>query len=107
MKRTLILLTVVAFFFMCGMAWSAPFLVCDPNPGATKYVLEMDGVELPEGVCEADGSIKYDMVAYVNTGNHNVRVKAGNLWGWTVYSDPFNFNADSPGVPSGFGFSTE
>ena len=101
-----LLLALVAFFFMCGMAWSAPFLVCDPNPGATKYILEMDGVELPEGVCEVDGSFKHDMAAWVG-GDHTVKAKAGNVWGWSIYSDPFDFNADVPGVPSGFGFSAE
>ena len=102
-----LLLAVVAFFFMCGMAWSAPSLVCDPNTGATKYILEMDGVELPEGVCEADGSLRHDMVSYANTGDHTVRAKAGNVWGWSDYSDPFPFNADVPGAPSGFGFSAD
>lgn len=106
MKKTLALIAGI-LFLMVGVCQAQPFLVCDPNPGATKYMLEMDGVELPEGVCEADGSLRYDMVSYVNTGNHMVRAKAGNIWGWSTYSDPFNFDANAPGVPSGFGFSAE
>lgn len=101
-----LLLAVVAFFLMVGMAWSAPFLVCDPNPGAEKYVLEVDGVEQAEAACLADGSFKHDMSFWAG-GNHTLRAKAGNVWGWSIYSDPFNFNADAPGVPSGFGFSAE
>ena len=103
--KKLLMLGIIVFFFMCGMAQAAPFLVCDPNPGAIKYILEMDGVELPEGVCEADGSIRYDMAAYINTGNHTVRAKAGNLWGWSIYSDPFVFDADTPSAASGVGLS--
>ena len=101
-----LLFGVIAFFLMVSMAWSAPFLVCDPNHGATKYVLEVDGVEQAEAACLADGSFKHDMAPWTG-GDHTVKAKAGNVWGWTVYSDPFPFNADVPGVPSGLGFSAE
>ena len=101
------ILAIIAgiLFLMVGVCQAAPFLVCDPNPGATKYMLEMDGVELPEGVCEADGSLRHDMTAYVNTGNHTVRAKAGNVWGWSTYSDPFDFDADVPNQASNVGLS--
>ena len=103
MKKILAL--IAGILLLAGTVYAQPFLVCDPNTGATKYMLEMDGTELPEGVCEADGSLRYDMAAYANTGTHTVRAKAGNVWGWSIYSDPFNFNANAPGAPSGFGFS--
>ena len=106
MKKILVFL--IGFILLSvGPLYAAPFLVCDPNPDATKYVLEMDGVELSEGVCEADGSIRYDMASYLNTGNHTVRAKAGNLWGWATYSDPFNFNANAPGAHIGVGLSAD
>ena len=89
-----------------GMAYADPWLISDPNPGATVYILEMDGVELPQEACESDGSIRVDMAPYVG-GDHTLRAKAGNIWGYSAYSDPFDFNADIPGVPSGFGFLAE
>jgi len=104
MKKGLAILAMVLMF--CGNAFAAPFLVCDPNPRATVYVLEVDGVEQAEAACLADGSFKHDMAAWTG-GNHTVKAKVGNVWGWSVYSDPFNFNADVPGVPSGFGFSAD
>jgi len=105
MKKILAILAMVLMF--AGTAYADPWLVSDPNSGAEKYILEMDGGELPEAVCELDGSIRHDMASYAGTGNHVVRAKAGNIWGWSAYSDPFNFNADIPGAPSGFGFSVE
>lgn len=104
MKRVLAILAMVLMF--ASVCQADPFLVCAPNPGALWYVLEVDGIELPESTCEADGSLRYDMAPYAG-GDHFVRAKAGNIWGWSVYSDPFNFNADLPGAPSGFGFSAE
>lgn len=100
-------LIVGILFMVVGVCQAAPFLVCDAQDGVTKYVLDIDGVELPEGIAEADGSIHYDMASYVNTGNHTVRAKAGNVWGWSTYSDPFDFDANVPGVYTGFGFSAE
>ena len=99
MKKILALVIGVSFF-IAGVVCASPFLVCDPNAGAVKYVLEVYGVELMEGVCDADGSIRYDMSVYVNTGNHTIRAKVGNLWGWSTYSDPFSFDADTPSPAS-------
>ena len=105
MKKVLAVLVMVLMF--CGSALADPWLVSDPNDGATVFILEMDGVELQQEACESDGSIRFDMASYAGTGDHVLRAKAGNIWGWSAYSDPFNFNADIPGVPSGFGFSAE
>lgn len=105
MKKLLMILAFVLMF--AGTVWADPWLVSNPNDGATVFILEMDGVELPQEACESDGSIRFDMASYAGTGDHTVRAKAGNIWGWSVYSDPFNFNADIPGAPSGFGFSAE
>jgi hypothetical protein len=105
MKKVLLFVFFVFFLLLPALAWCSPFLVCDPNPGATKYILEMDGVELPEGVCLEDGSFLHDMAIYANTGEHTVRAKAGNLWGWSDWSVPFDFNTEIPGIPSGIGLS--
>ncbi len=105
MKKRLALIAGILFLTV-GVAYADPWLVSDPNSGADKYILEVDGTEIAEAICESDGSLRHDMAAYAG-GDHTVRAKAGNIWGWSIYSDPFNFNADSPGVPFGFGFSAE
>ena len=91
--------------FSVGLAQAAPFLVCDPQIGVDKYVLDIDGVETTEIAAQADGSLRYDMAAYINTGNHTVKAKAGNIWGWSIYSDPFVFDADTPSPASNVGLS--
>ena len=73
------------------LAFGAPFLVCDPNPGATGIILEVNGVEMPEFTAEADGSLKQDLAGY-EVGDFTVRAKANfDSWGWSEYSVPFNF----------------
>ena len=104
MKKILGLIAGILFLTV-GVCQAAPFLVCDPQEGVTKYVLDIDGVETTILTAQADGSLRYDMAAYINTGNHAVRAKAGNIWGWSTYSDPFNFDADTPNAVSGVGLS--
>jgi len=101
------LIGVIAFFLMCGVAWSAPFLVCDPITDAIMFQIEVDGVEVViDYPAEPDGSLHYDMAAHAG-GDHTVRARASNMWQYGDWSDPFPFNADGPGVPSGLGFSAE
>lgn len=111
MKRLLSIF--IAFVFAVLMvlipvyALSAPFLICDPQASAEWYVLEMDGIELP-GVYDAepDGSLKYDLAGIV-VGQHSVRALAGNMWGQSVYSDPFDFSKELPVVPGNLRLSVQ
>ena len=61
MKKILALLAGI-LFLMVGICQAAPFLVCDPQAGVTKYILDIDGVETTTISAQADGSIRYDMV---------------------------------------------
>ncbi|MCK5607972.1 hypothetical protein KAR91_39190 [Candidatus Pacearchaeota archaeon] len=76
-----------------------PFLVCDPNPGAEKVILEINGTEIPEFATEADGSFRYDL-AGMPDGDMVIRAKAGNVWGWSGWSVPFQ---DTKAAPGAFG----
>ena len=83
-----------------------PFLICDPNPGAEKIILEINGVEVPEFAAETDGSIRYDLVGLVE-GDFVIRAKAGNLWGWSAWSDPLSDTKVVPNASSGLRVSSE
>jgi len=106
MKKVLI--GVMAFFLMCGVVQAAPFLVCGPQQGVLLYEVELDGIVISSDIAaESDGSIHYDVEGFVSPGNHTFKARCKNIWRWSDYSDPFDFNADAPGAPSGFGFSAE
>ena len=88
------------------LAFSGPYLVCDTQEGVTKYELDIDGTVLTGITAEADGSIKYAMDAWLNTGTHNLIGRCGNVWGWSEWNaDPFVFSSDAPGSPTSYGFS--
>ena len=76
-----------------------PFLVCDPNPGADKVILEINGVETLEFAAEVDGSLRYDLVGLAD-GDFVIRAKAGNIWGWSEWSVPLS---DTKAAPNAFG----
>lgn len=77
-----------------------PFLICDPNPGAEKIILEINGVEIPEFAAESDGSIHYDLAGLAE-GDFVIRAKAGNMWDlWSEWSDPLS---DTKAAPNAFG----
>jgi hypothetical protein len=96
---------IAGILLMAGVCQAAPFLVCDSQVGVTKYIVDIDGVETTVIAAQTDGSLKYDMAIYINTGNHTVKIKGGNVWGWSTYSDPFDFDADTPNAASGVGLS--
>jgi len=104
MKKLIAILAMVLF---AGTAYAAPFLVCDPVDSAEYFIVEVDGVVVADNQpAETDRTIHYDMAPFTG-GDHTVRAKAGNMWGVSDWSLPFDFNADLPGSPSGFGFSAE
>ena len=89
------------------LAFGAPFLVCDPNPGAETIILEINGVEMPEFAAEIDGSLKYDLAGLAE-GNFTVRARAEfGVWGWSEYSLPFDFTKPSIQAPVGLRVSSE
>ena len=106
-KVFLFIIGFIMFFSMGFMVNAAPYLVCGPQTGVEVYILDIDGTETGEIAAEVDGSIHYDVGALANMGNHVIKAKVGNIWGWSDYSIPFSFDANAPGVPSGFGFSAE
>ena len=95
----------IAFVFIAlllpVLAFGAPFLVCDPNPGAEKIILEINSIDMPEFPAEADGSLKYDLAGLAE-GDFTIRAKAEfGVWGWSEYSVPFSFTKPSIQAPMG------
>jgi len=94
-------------FLLPVLAFSAPFLICNPNPGAEKIILEINGLEMPQFAAETDGSLKYDL-AGIAEGAFTVRAKAEfGVWGWSEYSAPFDFTKPSIQAPMGLRVSSE
>jgi hypothetical protein len=93
--KKFIILTIVLF---ASQAWSAPFLVCDPQAGVVGY--EITGLGEPVSyIAQPDGSLKYDL-APVNNGTYTLTVAACNMWGCSSTA-PFVFTKQPPSAPVG------
>ena len=102
-----VLALIAGILLLAGICQAQPFLVCDPQPNVREYELDIDGTIITGIQAELDYSLKYPMDAWMG-GTHNVIGRAKNIWGWGPWNtDPFTFNADAPGAPSGYGFSAE
>ena len=85
--KTLIFVLVLLF---AAPAYGA-YLVCDaPDPAEqiTQYEVYQDAVLIATVDAEADGSLRYDLVA-VTPGAYDWTAKAKNVWGVSVLSDPY------------------
>lgn len=105
MKKLLFALVFVLAFSI-STVFAAPFLVCDPNPGATKIILEINTVEIPEFPAETDGSLRHDLAGLAE-GPFTIRAKAGNVWGWSDWSLPLADTKAIPNASSGLRVSSE
>lgn len=94
MKKLLVLLVLL----FAAPAWSAPFLVCDPQAGVVGYTLE--GLTTDTRAAQTDGSLKYDLEGLPN-GNYTVKVVAYNVEGWPSAATNFTFTKSSPPAPAG------
>ena len=94
MKKSIFL--AIALLVFSVQAWAAPYLVCDPDStGVTKeYVLSFDGG--PE--ISTSHPLHYD-VGDLEDGDHQVQVKAKNVWGESVPVS-FDFTKGVPGQPT-------
>ena len=86
-----------ALSLMAFTAWSAPFLVCDPQEGVVGYTLT--GLTDLTIAAQQDGSLKYDLAA-IQSGTYNVQVAACNVWGCSS-TVPFVFTKQLPTAPVG------
>ncbi len=76
-------LALVIFLVLFAVpVYAAPFLVCDPDPVVTSYVVDIDGVET-----EVPAPLHMDL-SDVSAGEHQIRAKARNIRGDSEYT-PF------------------
>lgn len=97
MKKLFVVLFALACIFLAGTLHASPFLVCDPQPDATHYVVVFDGVEetIPYNTDYPGGLVILKDLTGIADGPHNVEVWAKNIWG---LSDPvpFSFSKERP-----------
>ena len=88
--KKLIVLAIFVILMITGSVMANPFLVSDPNPGATSAVILIDGSEVGEFDCLVDGSIHVDLAQFnLPDGEHVYTAYAKNVWGQSSISDPF------------------
>lgn len=91
MKKTFSILSIFLIIILLPVFVSAaPFLVCDPQDGVTKYEIFIDGQSVAIDVpAEVDGSLKYDLGS-VDPGKYTFTAKAcAEPWGCSELSDPY------------------
>jgi hypothetical protein len=86
----------IIFILFAVTAFASPFLISDPNPGATSY--QLTGWTPSTIAAQSDGSLRMD-VASASVGTTPLTVKACNVWGCSV-AVPFVLQKQLPSAPS-------
>lgn len=86
------------------------FLITDPQP---KEKIDYFEVEMDGNIVRSDAQVDDDQVRLhhdltgISMGTHTVRIQSANGWGESGWTDPFEFVAELPSVPSGIGLSAD
>jgi len=103
------LLTLFLLLAFPIMGFCAPFLCCDPMTDVTKYEVQIDGIMAdsePQDLGDGTVRLHFDL-QYLANGDHEVMVRAGNLWGFGPWTSPFFFTKATPGDVLGVCLSQE
>ena len=87
----------IIFILFAVTAFASPFLISDPNPGATSY--QLTGWSETNVVAQADGSLRMDVGSAVQGTTYNLTIAACNVWGCST-TVPFVLQKQLPVVPS-------
>jgi len=104
--KKILFTTFFVLVLTLSTAFAAPFVVSDPQPGATKIILLINGLETPQFPAQPDGSILYDLVDLAE-GDFIIKAMAGNLWGWSGWSLPLEDTKVLPNPPKNLRVSGE
>ena len=74
------------------------YLIWDANPSAEN--VDSYEVELNGDVADTVDVPEYDLTSLPD-GHYTVRIRAHNMWGWSDFSNPFDFTKIVPSVPVG------
>lgn len=77
MKRVL---CIALLLLIPSIAFSAPFLVCNPQEGVVGYEITGLNPETVNFIAQPDGSLKYDLAPLPN-GSYGGTIAACNMWG--------------------------
>ena len=99
-----LMLGVLVLMMFTGTVLADPFLVCDPQTNVTHYVITLDGISTTVPAVDLGDdtfNLSFDLGG-IDVGNHNVELKAKNIWGESI-AVPFVFVKSLPEVPTGIG----
>ena len=87
----------IIFILFAVTAFASPFLISDPNPGATSY--QLTGWTPSTIAAQADGSLRMDVGSAVQGTTYNLTIAACNVWGCST-TVPFVLQKQLPSAPS-------
>lgn len=87
----------IIFILFAVTAFASPFLISDPNPGATSY--QLTGWSETNVVAQADGSLRMDVAEAVQGTTYTLTIAACNVWGCST-TVPFVLQKQLPSAPS-------
>jgi len=87
----------IIFILFAVTAFASPFLISDPNPGATSY--QLTGWSETNVTAQADGSLRMDVADAVQGTTYNLTIAACNVWGCST-TVPFVLQKQLPSAPS-------
>jgi hypothetical protein len=107
MKKILTLVTVFCLL-LTGIAFAAPFLVCDPQSGVDNYKVEITDsanvlVANPDIAPDTSGTYGFVLdLAPLNLPNdsYTVRASATNMWGTSAWSTSYPFVKSATMLPA-------
>ena len=97
MKRVL---CIALLLLIPSIAFSAPFLVCNPQEGVVGYEITGLNPETVNFIAQPDGSLKYDLASLPN-GSYSGSVAACNMWGCSSATTIAPFVKAVPAAPAG------
>ena len=92
------LLVIYIFILTTTIIYASPFLVCDPDPKATEYIIVFDGATIT-----TPAPLNLDLES-ITEGEHVLEVRAKNTWGVSS-AVPFTFTKELPLTPTNIGLS--
>jgi hypothetical protein len=93
------LFSIALMIFLATSAMASPFLVCDPSPGITEYVVTGPSWVQSPVPAQPDGSIRMDVVQSI-PGDNALTISACSVdttWG-RYCSTPVPFTFNRPGT---------
>lgn len=113
MKKMILAMTLccLALIGLASVASANPFLVCNPPPASAEvdnYQIELNGTVVADVLPDASGQygFKFDLSGLAD-GSFTAKARAHNVWGWSNFSDPFDFTKSVPGAPAGIRLETQ